>query len=205
VNLHHVAAHVAPTDVDLRAGVQWLEDKGSDEEVTHLQPKKSSLLRQIFAPCEMIFKHSVQTSDSGESDDSDAPTKFSFKSPDIDATMESEQQAVLVDIIGSLFLTPSNFAPPSPEHNAVALLRKKGQRSLFDQEDAAASAIVAAPLLEYIKSIHALRLHDIDFQKLEDDRTEMTTGGAKENEDLKRRGYLDDVKRWRNRYGERSP
>ena len=195
VNLHHVAAHVAPTDVDLRAGVQWLEDKGSDEEVTHLQPKKSSLLRQIFAPCEMIFKHSVQTSDSGESDDSDAPTKFSFKSPDIDATMESEQQAVLVDIIGSLFLTPSNFAPPSPEHNAVALLRKKGQRSLFDQEDAAASAIVAAPLLEYIKSIHALRLHDIDFQKLEDDRTEMTTGGAKENEDLKRRGYLDDVKR----------
>ena len=123
VNLHHVAAHVAPTDVDLRAGVQWLEDRHSDDEVAHLQPKQASLLRQIFAPCEMIFKHSTQTSDSGASDDSDAPTKFSFKSPDIDASMESEQQAVLVDVIGSLFLTPSNFTPPTPKYNAVALLR----------------------------------------------------------------------------------
>ena len=191
VNLHHVAAHVAPTDVDLRAGVQWLEDRHSDDEVAHLQPKQASLLRQIFAPCEMIFKHSTQTSDSGASDDSDAPTKFSFKSPDIDASMESEQQAVLVDVIGSLFLTPSNFTPPTPKYNAVALLRKKGQRSLFDQEDAAASAIVAAPLLEYIKSVHALRLYNIDVQKLDEIKTDSATGSV----DLKRQGYLDDLKR----------
>ena len=128
VSLHDVAAYVAPTDIDLRAGVQWLEDKYSDEEVMNLQLKRSSLLRQIFAPCEMIFKHSAQTGDNGGSDDSDAPTKFSFRSPDIDATMESEQQAVLVDVIGALFLTPSNFTSPSPNYNAIALLRKKGQK-----------------------------------------------------------------------------
>ena len=194
VSLHDVAAYVAPTDIDLRAGVQWLEDKYSDEEVMNLQPKRSSLLRQIFAPCEMIFKHSAQTGDNGGSDDSDAPTKFSFRSPDIDATMESEQQAVLVDVIGALFLTPSNFTSPSPNYNAIALLRKKGQRSLFDQEDAAASAIVAAPLLEYIKSVHALRLYDIDFQKCtEDDASEVME--LKEDEDVKRQAYLDVMKR----------
>ena len=142
----------------------------------------------------MIFKHSAQTGDNGGSDDSDAPTKFSFRSPDIDATMESEQQAVLVDVIGALFLTPSNFTSPSPNYNAIALLRKKGQRSLFDQEDAAASAIVAAPLLEYIKSVHALRLYDIDFQKCtEDDASEVME--LKEDEDVKRQAYLDVMKR----------
>ena len=41
VSLHDVAAYVAPTDIDLRAGVQWLEDKYSDEEVMNLQLKRA--------------------------------------------------------------------------------------------------------------------------------------------------------------------
>ena len=65
---------------------------------------------------------------------------------------------------------------------------------MFDQEDAAASAIVAAPLLEYIKSVHALRLYDIDFQKCtEDDASEVME--LKEDEGVKRQAYLDVMKR----------
>ena len=197
VNLSYVEAHIAPTDIDVRAGVQWLEDKysseGMDSKTPHLRPKQSSLLRQIFAPCEMLFKHSTQIGEGGENnnnggnddDDSDAPTKISFKSPDIDATMESEQQAVLVDVIGSLFLTPATFTLPSAKRNAIALLKKKGQRSLFDQEDAAASAIVATPLLEYIKCARALKMYDIDFP----------TSVNEKDDHPKRREILHEIKR----------
>lgn len=54
VMLEHVQAHVAPTDVDLGAGVQWLPKiiRGSPK-VT----RTGALLERVFMPCDMYFRY----------------------------------------------------------------------------------------------------------------------------------------------------
>lgn len=53
VMLEHVQAHVAPTDVDLGAGVQWLPKilRGSPKVV-----RTGALLERVFMPCDMYFR-----------------------------------------------------------------------------------------------------------------------------------------------------
>ena len=53
VMLEHVQAHVAPTDVDPGAGVQWLP------KIRKSSPKvkrTGALLEQVFTPCDMYFR-----------------------------------------------------------------------------------------------------------------------------------------------------
>ncbi|KOM47515.1 hypothetical protein LR48_Vigan07g121900 [Vigna angularis] len=53
VMLEHVQAHVAPTDVDLGAGVQWLPKirRGSPKVM-----RTGALLERVFMPCDMYFQ-----------------------------------------------------------------------------------------------------------------------------------------------------
>jgi hypothetical protein len=53
VMLEHVQAHVAPTDVDPGAGIQWLPKihrKSSEVKRT------GALLERVFMPCQMFFR-----------------------------------------------------------------------------------------------------------------------------------------------------
>jgi hypothetical protein len=54
VMLEHVQAHVAPTDVDLGAGVQWLPKivRGSPKVM-----RTGALLERVFMPCDMYFQY----------------------------------------------------------------------------------------------------------------------------------------------------
>lgn len=52
--LEHVQAHVAPTDVDPGAGVQWLP------KIRKSSPKvkrTGALLERVFMPCDMYFRY----------------------------------------------------------------------------------------------------------------------------------------------------
>ena len=54
VMLEHVQAHVAPTDVDPGAGLQWLP------KILRSSPKvkrTGALLERVFMPCEMYFRY----------------------------------------------------------------------------------------------------------------------------------------------------
>jgi len=61
VMLEHVQAHVAPTDVDLGAGVQWLP------KIRKSSPKvkrTGALLERVFMPCDMFFRYTRHKSGS---------------------------------------------------------------------------------------------------------------------------------------------
>lgn len=54
VMLEHVQAHVAPTDVDPGAGLQWLP------KIRRSSPKvkrTGALLERVFMPCDMYFRY----------------------------------------------------------------------------------------------------------------------------------------------------
>lgn len=54
VMLEHVQAHVAPTDVDPGAGLQWLP------KICRSSPKvkrTGALLERVFMPCDMYFRY----------------------------------------------------------------------------------------------------------------------------------------------------
>ena len=70
VSLQQVQAYVAPTNVDLNAGVQWLRENHSSVDGIHTslvrddvfesgdgRKESGSLLRRIFAPGSMVFEH----------------------------------------------------------------------------------------------------------------------------------------------------
>lgn len=54
VMLEHVQAHVAPTDVDPGAGIQWLPKihRRSSE-----VKRTGALLERVFMPCQMYFRY----------------------------------------------------------------------------------------------------------------------------------------------------
>lgn len=54
VMLEHVQAHVAPTDVDPGAGIQWLPKilSGSPK-----VKRTGALLERVFMPCQMYFRY----------------------------------------------------------------------------------------------------------------------------------------------------
>ena len=53
VMLEHVQAHVAPTDVDPGAGLQWLPKILSSPKVK----RTGALLERVFMPCNMYFRY----------------------------------------------------------------------------------------------------------------------------------------------------
>ncbi|GMI90618.1 hypersensitive to Pi starvation 4, SABRE [Hibiscus trionum] len=99
VMLEHVQAHVAPTDVDLGAGVQWLPKirKKSSQKVK----RTGALLERVFTPCDMYLRFTRHKS--GTPELKVKPLKdLSFNSQSITMSMTSRQFQVMLDVLTNL-------------------------------------------------------------------------------------------------------
>lgn len=108
--LERVQAHVAPCDVDLGAGLQWLP-----RVPTRTIPDRTGpLLERVFMPCSMFFQY---TRHKGDTPDWKVKSlkELSFNSSEIKANMTSRQFQVMVDIIGDLLLARL----PKPRKNSL--------------------------------------------------------------------------------------
>ncbi|XP_058224972.1 protein SABRE isoform X2 [Rhododendron vialii] len=98
VMLEHVQAHVAPTDVDPGAGLQWLP------KIRRSSPKvkrTGALLERVFMPCDMYFRYTRHKG--GTTDLKMKPLKeLTFNSRNITATMTSRQFQVMLDVLTNL-------------------------------------------------------------------------------------------------------
>ncbi|KAK1276900.1 hypothetical protein QJS04_geneDACA005745 [Acorus gramineus] len=98
VMLEHVQAHVAPTDVDPGAGLQWLP------KILRSSPKvkrTGALLERVFMPCTMYFRYTRHKG--GTPELKMKPLKeLNFNSPNITATMTSRQFQVMLDVLSNL-------------------------------------------------------------------------------------------------------
>ncbi|XP_024963466.1 protein SABRE isoform X2 [Cynara cardunculus var. scolymus] len=98
VMLEHVQAHVAPTDVDPGAGLQWLP------KIRRSSPKvkrTGALLERVFMPCDMYFRYTRHKG--GTTDLKVKPLKeLAFNSQNITATMTSRQFQVMLDVLTNL-------------------------------------------------------------------------------------------------------
>ncbi|KNA17373.1 hypothetical protein SOVF_080580 [Spinacia oleracea] len=105
--LDHVQAHVAPTDVDPGAGLQWLPKiRGRSPEVK----RTGALLERVFMPCNMYFRYTRQKGGKVK------PLKeLSFNSQSIKATMTSRQFQVMLDVLTNLLFA----RPPKPRKSSL--------------------------------------------------------------------------------------
>ncbi|XP_062099220.1 protein SABRE [Humulus lupulus] len=98
VMLEHVQAHVAPTDVDPGAGLQWLP------KILRSSPKvkrTGALLERVFMPCDMYFRYTRHKG--GTPELKVKPLKeLTFNSRNITATMTSRQFQVMLDVLTNL-------------------------------------------------------------------------------------------------------
>ncbi|GMN40176.1 hypothetical protein TIFTF001_009410 [Ficus carica] len=98
VMLEHVQAHVAPTDVDPGAGLQWLP------KILRNSPKvkrTGALLERVFMPCNMYFRYTRHKG--GTPELKVKPLKeLIFNSHNITATMTSRQFQVMLDVLTNL-------------------------------------------------------------------------------------------------------
>lgn len=98
VMLEDVQAHVAPTDVDPGAGLQWLP------KIRRSSPKvkrTGALLERVFMPCDMYFRYTRHKG--GTADLKVKPLKeLTFNSRNITATMTSRQFQVMLDVLTNL-------------------------------------------------------------------------------------------------------
>lgn len=98
VMLEHVQAHVAPTDVDPGAGLQWLP------KILRSSPKvmrTGALLERVFMPCDMYFRYTRHKG--GTPELKVKPLKeLIFNSHNITATMTSRQFQVMLDVLTNL-------------------------------------------------------------------------------------------------------
>ncbi|KAI4307517.1 hypothetical protein L6164_030695 [Bauhinia variegata] len=110
VMLEHVQAHVAPTDVDLGAGIQWLP------KIRRSSPKvmrTGALLERVFMPCDMYFRYTRHRG--GTPELKVKPLKeLTFNSHNITAMMTSRQFQVMLDVLTNLLLA----RPPKPRKSS---------------------------------------------------------------------------------------
>ncbi|XP_059634339.1 protein SABRE isoform X2 [Cornus florida] len=112
VMLEHVQAHVAPTDVDPGAGLQWLP------KIRRSSPKvkrTGALLERVFMPCDMFFRYTRHKG--GTADLKVKPLKeLAFNSHNITATMTSRQFQVMLDVLTNLLFARL----PKPRKNSLS-------------------------------------------------------------------------------------
>ncbi|XP_038714762.1 protein SABRE isoform X2 [Tripterygium wilfordii] len=112
VMLEHVQAHVAPTDVDPGAGLQWLP------KIRRSSPKvkrTGALLERVFMPCDMYFRYTRHKG--GTPDLKVKPLKeLTFNSHNITATMTSRQFQVMLDVLTNLLFARL----PKPRKNLLS-------------------------------------------------------------------------------------
>ncbi|OVA01833.1 FMP27 [Macleaya cordata] len=114
VMLEHVQAHVAPTDVDPGAGLQWLP------KILRSSPKvkrTGALLERVFMPCTMYFRYTRHKG--GTPELKVKPLKeLTFNSPNITATMTSRQFQVMLDVLSNLLFARL----PKPRKSSISSL-----------------------------------------------------------------------------------
>ena len=204
VSLQQVQAYVAPTNVDLNAGVQWLRENHSSADDVSIslvrddvfgssddRKESGSLLRRIFAPGAMVFEYTnavtatqSQVTDAelyayNEPTEADvkafgkrtasetkgeAVSEFSVRSPDIVAEMNSSQYVVLIDVMASLFLTPTALERPRPSFLASKVLMSR-ERTLIDTVALESSAIVAKPMTKLIAARWAAESMENNYRR----------------------------------------
>ncbi|KAF5739794.1 Golgi-body localization protein domain isoform 1 [Tripterygium wilfordii] len=112
VMLEHVQAHVAPTDVDPGAGLQWLP------KIHRSSPRvkrTGALLERVFMPCDMYFRYTRHKG--GTPDLKVKPLKeLTFNSHNITATMTSRQFQVMLDVLTNLLFARL----PKPRKNILS-------------------------------------------------------------------------------------
>ncbi|KAK7321272.1 hypothetical protein VNO77_31753 [Canavalia gladiata] len=127
VMLEHVQAHVAPTDVDPGAGVQWLPKilRGSPKVM-----RTGALLERVFMPCDMYFQFTRHKG--GTPELKVKPLKeLTFNSHNIIATMTSRQFQVMLDVLCNLLL--ARF--PKPPKNSLLLFVDDDDELVEDEAD----------------------------------------------------------------------
>ncbi|XP_045828251.1 protein SABRE-like isoform X2 [Trifolium pratense] len=147
VMLEHVQAHVAPTDVDLGAGVQWLPKiiRGSPK-----VKRTGALLERVFMPCDMYFQ--LTRHNGGSPDVKVKPLKeVKFNSHNITAAMTSRQFQVMLDVLNNLLLARL----PKPPKSSLAL-------SVEDDENVEEEADEVVP-----DGVEEVELAKIDVEKKE--------------------------------------
>ncbi|KAG9139524.1 hypothetical protein Leryth_019237 [Lithospermum erythrorhizon] len=141
VMLEHVQAHVAPTDVDPGAGLQWLP------KIRRSSPKvkrTGALLERVFMPCDMYFRYTRRKG--GTSDPKVKPLKeLTFNSHNITATMTSRQFQVMLDVLTNLLFARL----PKPRRNSLAF-------SAEDDEDVEEEADEVVP--DGVKEVESKRI-----------------------------------------------
>ncbi|WJX58042.1 hypothetical protein P8452_43540 [Trifolium repens] len=147
VMLEHVQAHVAPTDVDLGAGVQWLPKiiRGSPKVM-----RTGALLERVFMPCDMYFQ--LTRHKAGSPEVKVKPLKeVKFNSHNITAAMTSRQFQVMLDVLTNLLLARL----PKPPKSSLAL-------SVEDDENVEEEADEVVP-----DGVEEVELAKIDVEKKE--------------------------------------
>ncbi|CAK9313018.1 unnamed protein product [Citrullus colocynthis] len=119
VMLEHVQAHVAPTDVDPGAGLQWLP------KILRSSPKvkrTGALLERVFMPCDMYFRYTRHKG--GTPELKVKPLKeLTFTSENITATMTSRQFQVMLDVLTNLLFARL----PKPRNSSLSFPSEDGE------------------------------------------------------------------------------
>ncbi|CAI0545806.1 unnamed protein product [Linum tenue] len=147
VMLEHVQAHVAPTDVDPGAGLQWLP------KIRRSSPKvkrTGALLERVFMPCDMYFRYTRHKG--GTPELKVKPLKeLTFNTHNITATMTSRQFQVMLDVLTNLLFARL----PKPKKNSLSLPTE-------DEEDMEEEADEVVP-----DGVEEVELARIDFERAE--------------------------------------
>ncbi|KAK8919195.1 hypothetical protein KSP39_PZI021895 [Platanthera zijinensis] len=151
VMLEHVQAHVAPTDVDPGAGIQWLP---KIHRISRKVKRTGALLERVFMPCQMYFRYTRHRSIA--TDFKVKPLKeLSFNSPDIMASMTSRQFQVMLDVLTNLLFARL----PKMEKNCLSYPSE-------DDDDIEEEADVVIPY-----GIEEVELSRINLEQVERERS----------------------------------
>ncbi|KAL2505954.1 RNA pol II promoter Fmp27 protein domain [Abeliophyllum distichum] len=165
VMLEHVQAHVAPTDVDPGAGLQWLP------KIRRSSPKvkrTGALLERVFMPCDMYFRYTRHKG--GTSDLKVKPLKeLAFNSHNITATMTSRQFQVMLDVLTNLLFARL----PKPRKSSLSYSAEDDEDVEEEADEVVPDGVEEVELarinLEQKERAQKLILHDISKLSLRGD------------------------------------
>ncbi|KAH7848975.1 hypothetical protein Vadar_011089 [Vaccinium darrowii] len=127
VMLEHVQAHVAPTDVDPGAGLQWLP---KIHRSSHIRKRTGALLERVFVPCDMYFCYTRHKGRTGEL--KMKPLKeLSFNSRNLTATMTSRQYQVMLDVLTNLLFARL----PKPQKTSLSCLAADDDEGIEEADE----------------------------------------------------------------------
>ncbi|KAI3948050.1 hypothetical protein MKX01_014649 [Papaver californicum] len=177
VMLEHVQAHVAPTDVDPGAGIQWLP------KILRSSPKvkrTGALLERVFMPCTMYFRYTRHKG--GTPELKVKPLKeLTFNSPNITATMTSRQFQVMLDVLTNLLFARL----PKPRKSSISSLSENDEDVEEEADEVVPDGVEKVELarISLEKSGQERKLLLDDIRKLSSGNTIGDSGPSPEKED----------------------